>query len=82
MAARKRAARWDSVMLVSLLANPLSSGGDTRVNRAPEFEEQGVLVVVGLVNILNLWRLVENWMKGKTELWCVDVGALAGARSR
>ena len=70
-------------MLVSLLANLRSSGGDTRVNRAPEFEGQGVpVVVVGLVNILNLWRLVENWMKGKTELWCVDVGALAGARSR
>ena len=82
MAARKRVARQDSVMLVSLLANLLSSGEDTRVNRAPEFEGQGVLVVVGLVNILNLWRLVENWMKGKTELWCVDVGALAGARSR
>ena len=45
-------------MLVSLLANLLSSGEDTRVNRAPEFEGQGVLVVVGLVNILNLWRLV------------------------
>ena len=69
-------------MLVSLLANLLSSGEDTRVNRAPEFEGQGVLVVVGLVNTLNLWRTVENRTKGKTELWCVDVGALAGARSR
>ena len=43
--------------------------------------EKGVFYST-LVNILNLWRLVENWTKGKTELWCVDVGALAGARSR